>query len=257
MSELSLRKRLENAYGSQQVENVKAHHAYTHGRADNIGEWGKFWSRSPEATWAHAFGRMRTFEQVWGGNVAEYDAKAYRNYLAIWKNYPEVTGKDPRPILENSVHTLVTDIIEVAEDGMSARGSFVTPGLISSHMTYYGAPYCMVLWERYGSDFVNEDGEWKYLHEQVCPDIGGELDHTNWGMDAYKKELGLIQPEPRDPDDPYAAGLPPLTDLGPLHHDYSLLQPPQDTVPWPEPYKKMDNDNTYSLFVTGEDPRFV
>lgn len=258
MSELTLRQRLENAYGSQQVENIKAHHAYTHGRADNIGEWGKFWSHSPEAAWAHAFGRMRGFEQVWAGNVSEYDAKAYRNYLAIWEKYPEITGKDPRPLLENSVHTLVTDVIEVAEDGKSARGSFVTPGLIASHLNYYGKPYCMVLWERYGADFVCEDGEWKYLHEHVCPDIGGGLDHDNWGMTAYQMEAE--PPDPAgfhdDPNDPYTQGQPPLTDLGPLHNGYSLLQTPQDTVPWPEPYKTMDNNNTYAPFVTGKDPRF-
>ena len=187
MSELSLHRRLVNAIGSQQVENVKAQHAYLHARADATGEWGKYWSTSPETSWAHAFGRMRGFEQVWYGSVTRYDAQAFEHWLSVYEKYPEVGGKDPRTILEASIHTLVTDVIEVAEDGQSARGSFITPGLITSRFNADGHPYCMILWERYGSDFVCEDGEWKYLHEHVCPDLFGEHDCTNWARMEYDR----------------------------------------------------------------------
>jgi hypothetical protein len=246
---------MERAYGSQQVENTKAHHAYLHGRADAVGEWGKYWSRSPETSWAHAFGRMRGFEQVWYGSVTHYDAQAFEHWLSIYQRYPEVGGKDPRTMLEASVHMLVTDVIEVAEDGMSARGSFITPGLITSRFNSDGHPYCMILWERYGSDFVNEDGQWKYLHEHVCPDLFGEHDCTNWAADDYRA-LTQVEGEPLGaPDKGTGTKLPPLADLGPLHHQYSVLQPPQNTVPWPEPYAKLDNDHTYASF-RGLDPRF-
>ena len=38
---------------------------------------------------------------------------------------------------------------------------------------------------------------------------------------------------------------PEVTDPGPLHLPYSVIMPPQNTVPWPEPYKTLDNDNSY------------
>jgi hypothetical protein len=106
-------------------------------------------------------------------------------------------------------------------------------------MTYRGSS----LWERYGSDFIFEDGEWKYLHEQVCPDISGAFDVTNLGVESYRK---LVNP-PSASDS--AVGLDQdmrLTDPGPLHFNYTLVQTVQNTVPWPEPYVTMDNDNTYT-----------
>ena len=42
---------------------------------------------------------------------------------------------------------------------------------------------------------------------------------------------------------------PPVSDPGPLHMPYSVLKAPQDTVPWPEPYETLDNDNTYTPFL--------
>ncbi len=52
MRTLTLEERVRNAASSQEVENVKAEHAYYHGRADATGEWGNIWSRSDECSWA-------------------------------------------------------------------------------------------------------------------------------------------------------------------------------------------------------------
>ena len=128
MRELTLHERIRNADASQQVENVKAKHAYLHGRADATGEWSVIWSRSDDCSWAHAFGRMRGFDQVYHGSVGDYDKMCMENWLDLYEVYPEVTGKDPRPLMECSVHTLVTDVIEVAADGKTARGIWISPG---------------------------------------------------------------------------------------------------------------------------------
>lgn len=245
MSDLSLHERIRNAAASQAVENVKARHTYWHGRADATSEWDNIWSKSDDCSWAHAFGRMRGFDQVWYGSVTQYDMMAMQNWLEVIKHYPEVGGKDPRPLMEASVHTLVTDVIEVAEDGMSARGSFITPGLIHSTLTEDQAKYCNVLWERYGSDFVCEDGEWKYLHEHVCPDILTRMDTFNWAAEEYAR---ITAPVVEDAMPPTLGDPPPVADPGPMHAPYSVLSKPQNTVPWPEPYKTLDNDNTYTPF---------
>lgn len=141
------------------------------------------------------FGRMRGFDQIWHGSVAQYDKMSFENAIELMEIYPETAGKDPRPLMEASVHTLVTDIIEVAEDGMSARGSFITPGVIHSTLTPDKKKYCNVLWERYGSDFVCEDGKWKYLHEQVCPDILSRMDCLNWAAEEYAR---ITAPEKKE-----------------------------------------------------------
>jgi hypothetical protein len=156
--------------------------------------------------------------------------------------------------MECSVHTLVTDVIEVAADGKSARGCFITPGVIHSRLTadkgedgkvHRSPRYCHVLWERYGSDFVCEDGEWKYLHEHVCPDLVGDMDHTNWAAEEYERITSPNPPEAMPP----TLGCPPVADPGPMHMPYSVLSKPQNSVPWPEPYETLDNDNTYTPFL--------
>lgn len=244
---LDLRQRVLNAAASQEVENVKAQHTYLHGRADASGEWGKIWSKDDWCSWGHIFGRMRGFDQVWKGSVTAYDNMAMQNSLNVQKIYPEIGGYDPRPLMEASVHTLFTDIIEVADDGKSARGMFITPGVIFCRLNRHEYPYCNVLWERYGSDFVLEKGKWLYLHEQVCPDIMGKLDMTNFAHEDFARAIAPVEPGARkvtlgeDPD---------VTDPGPLHLPYSVTMPPQNTVPWPEPYKTLDNEHSYTPVKT-------
>lgn len=240
---LSIAQRIHNAQASQAVENTKAAHSYLHGRADATGEWANIWARSDEISWAHQFGRMRGWDQVWFGSVTQYDLMSFENWLETIAAYPEVGGKDPRPIMECSVHTLVTDIIEVADDGKTARASFITPGVIHSVLTPEKERYCNILWERYGSDFILEDGEWKYLHEQVCPDLPGRLDCVNWASESYAK----LKAGNDNPAGQATLGAPPpVSDPGPLHEPYSPLQKPQNTCPWPEPYETMDENNTYT-----------
>ena len=41
-------------------------------------------------------------------------------------------------------------------------------------------------------------------------------------------------------------GGPPCADPGPLHNNASMTQTVQNTVPWPEPYKTLDDENSYA-----------
>lgn len=245
---LSLEQRIHNAVGSQQAENIHARHSYLHAKSFAKEEWGQIWSRRDECSWAHAFGRWRGFENVWYGSVTCYDAACFQRFTQIYEQYPQIGGMDPRPLSEVSCHTLVTDIIEVADDGQTARAYFLTPGLIYSSLNANEKKRCAYLWERYGADFVFEDGQWLFLHEQVCPDIFGNLDDVNW---AHSKYDMLKNPPPPPP----GGGNPPprkdqkLQDPGPLHCDWSPIQTVQDTVPWPVPYVTMDNNNTYTPFI--------
>ena len=164
--------------------------------------------------------------------------------MAMVDTYPEIAGKDFRPLMECSVHTLVCDVIEVADDGKSARASFVTPGAINSVLDPDQAKLCHVMWERYGSDFVIDetDGELKYLNEQVCPDIMADLDYRDWAAEEYARRTDPNAPPPP----PVTAGMPAVTYPGPWHKPYSLLEPPQYDVLWPEPYETLDEEHRYN-----------
>ena len=46
-SHLSFEQRVHNAYGSQEVENVRASHAFGHARNLSTREWGNIWENRP------------------------------------------------------------------------------------------------------------------------------------------------------------------------------------------------------------------
>lgn len=245
---MTLQQRIYNAASSQQVEKLHGIHNYYHGKAFAREEWSTIWSRSDETSWAHSFGRMRGFEEIWYNSVTLYDAACYDSYLELYDMFPDMGGLDARPLMELSMHTLVNGVVEVAEDGMSARTSYVTPGILYDRINREMKKRCMNFWERYGSDFVCEDGTWLYLHEHVCPDFGMPLDCGNAASENYQ----MLAHPPKGPRPPRPMGIKEKVKLAeptPLHKMYSLTTPIQNTVPCPEPYETLDNDNTYTPFL--------
>ena len=190
---LTISQRIHNAEGMQAAEYLHARHTYLHATSYCKEEWGEFWDTSEEASWGHLFGVMCGFDEVWYNSDCNYDPDGFRGYINLVKQHPEISWFDARSIREISMHTLATDIIEAADDGKTVRASFLTPGVLvfalNANHHYRG----LTLWERYGSDFIydEESGEWLYLHEQVCPDMGGPMDVCNPGMDAYNKLMGI------------------------------------------------------------------
>lgn len=266
---LTLEQRIHNAEGAQQVEYLHAKHSYLHAMTHCKEEWDEIWSRSDDISWAHSFGRMRGFDEVWFNSVTTYNWRGIYNYGLVFLAVPEVSRlTDFRSLSECAMHTLATDIVEVAEDGVTARGMFLTPGVLFCAPNANAHYWAGCLWERYGSDFRYEDGEWRYLHEQVCPDIGGDFDITNIGVREYdflqhpEKKKGPPPPPPPKVDkldddmtpeiplsedgQPNIKALLRLTDREILHREYSVFQTVQNTVPWPEPYVTMDDDNSYT-----------
>lgn len=190
---LTLSQRIHNAEGMLAAEYLHARHTYLHATSYCKEEWGEFWDTSEEASWGHLFGVMCGFDEIWYNSVSNYDPDGFRGYINLVKQHPEISWFDARSMREISMHTLATDIIEAADDGKTVRASFLTPGVLvfalNANHHYRG----LTLWERYGSDFVydEEADEWLYLHEQVCPDMGGPMDVCNPGMDAYNKLMGI------------------------------------------------------------------
>ena len=197
---------------------------------------------------------------MWYAHVSVYIWRGIKNYYNLVDTLPEATYLDDfRGLCEVAMHVMANDIIEVADDGQSARGYFVTPGHVTTAATKQLQFSGGFLWERYGADFVYEEGQWLYLHEHVCPDIGGSLDVYNTGVETYQT---LIKPKKEDPAASMtgvATGggtafvniqptgeMERLSEPGPLHNNYTPVQTVQNTVPWPEPYTTFDEDHTYT-----------
>lgn len=62
-------------------------------------------------------------------------------------------------------HTLATPVIEVARDGETAKGVWMSPGHEARVMA--GKLTALWVWGTYGEDFVKEAGEWKIRNHHV------------------------------------------------------------------------------------------
>ncbi len=239
---LTFQQRLHNAKAAQTVEEYKARHAYLHGAGYSREEWDTMWLDSPNTTWAHQFGRMVGYREVYTNNVRHMDRQMIMDRMNLMERYAELEGHDVRSVCSGGCHALTSDVIEVADDGLSARSFYLTPGTLMSPIGMDGVGRGNIwLWERYGSDFVYQDGRWYWFHEQVCPDIAGFYDKGNWAHDRY---LDYISCDISIGD---VGGKPAmLSEPGLFHADNNIVQTVQNTVPPPVPYTHLDDDNTYS-----------
>ena len=66
------------------------------------------------------------------------------------------------------LHVTTTAIIEVADDGQTAKCFWYSPGMIAE-----SGQTGNTIWEAYGVDFVKENGEWKMWHLHMFTDFMG------------------------------------------------------------------------------------
>ena len=274
----SLHERVSAVVACQKVEELKARHAYLHGMDRGREEYGTFWLRSDNSTFGHTFGRMMGYRElvpahfdeplranpfappeveahgmtVPEGAEGEDGGMPFENASKRHHDRPtkmnemydmfDLYGHNEKGANMQSCHVLASSVIEVADDGKSARSFYLTPGTMLSMHGPKGGRSGGWLWERYGSEFVYRDGRWWWFHEQVCPDIGDSYDESNWAQDRFRKYLdGKLRIG--DCSGPPASG---ISDLRQAHNDISVIQTVQDTVPAPEPYEKLDEEHTYS-----------
>ena len=155
---LTTSEKIRNAVACQEVENLHARHCFMHCAGRNIEEIDNYWSHDPGVSWGHAFGKWTSWTGVkfgWGGSLERKGTLAFLQLTQVW---PQIAGLDPRPIQESAIHMLATDIIEVAADGKTARAYFYTPGAICSMLNTNRQRKCFLMWERYGIEYVCEDG---------------------------------------------------------------------------------------------------
>jgi hypothetical protein len=132
----------------QEIHNIMGRRAYLHSAGRHDREIEELWSTRDDVV----------FE-------AE-DMGAWTKLSSIKNSY--VSG-NPFPSGTKGLmieHTLTTPVIEIAEDGQTAKGVWISPG----HETFPvadGPPKAHWSWGRYAVDFRKEDGKWKIWHLHV------------------------------------------------------------------------------------------
>ena len=186
-------KMARQALDEQEIENIMSLHVMYHCYGEHKLEMEEIWVNEPENRATASFGQNQGFyvgyDSIWEAYVDGHDT----SWLSSAKSYCENNGIDisgwtDEEILEVYggvgqllLHVTTTAIIEVAEDGQTAKAFWYSPGMIAETGQDAGT-----IWEIYGVDFVKEDGEWKMWHLHMFTDFGGgfwlELGGSSGGM---------------------------------------------------------------------------
>ena len=243
---MSLEQKIHSCEAFIDIEREWSTHVFYHAIEDRPGFTSTYrWSHRENCAGTHGFGCLVGYDRC----EVEWRTGIYEGTdmeLPIMRElYPDLEDNDD--YFGFAVHNLCSSVIEVAEDGMSARSSFYTPGLIGRPSTPKGNVMLFIMWERYGQDWVFEDGdfktgEWRLLHNRVAEDFNLWLNGANYAADEYRKlmETGEIvcpmmsQESPRN-----------IEILGPTHFDLSLAQLRQFEPSCPKPYKTFDETEHY------------
>jgi hypothetical protein len=165
----------ERALAMMEVQNVFSKHAFYHQVGQHCEEIKDIWvsENGPNAETAKWTLAGSTLYQGVAKVNEEYctkhldDQKKTLEELSkkvpSIKNVPENIGAGSEYVM----HTQETPVIEVAGDGKTAKGIWYSIGLAvrgsvdESGNSSVGTGW---MWEKYGVDFINEDGKWKIWH---------------------------------------------------------------------------------------------
>lgn len=243
---LTLEQKVHSCEAFLEIEREWSTHVFYHAIEDRPGFTSTYsWSHRPDCAATHGFGCLTGYDRCeveWRTGIYEsYDAE-----LEIMRGlYPYLEDNDDKYGL--AVHNLCSGVIEVAEDGMSARSSFYTPGIIGRPSTAAGTMRIMVMWERYGQDWVFEDGgfktgQWRILHNMVAEDFTLVPNGSNYAAAEYERFMrtGEIIGGMMSQDSPRNIEI-----LGPTHFDVSIAQVRQLEPACPEPYRTLEESQQY------------
>jgi hypothetical protein len=169
----------ERALAMWQVQNVMSKHAHYHAAGMHLEELKNIWvdengPNADTATFASPGWIMHGIAGVKKAYGQGNQDNKVKELEAVSKLYPEIKNIPENLGVghEYAMHTNTTPIIEVAGDGKTAKGTWYSPGMgLSAHINgtevTYGGTF---FWEKYGADFMKENGEWKIWHCQMWYD---------------------------------------------------------------------------------------
>ncbi len=187
----------ERAAATIAIQNLMSRHEYMHAAGLNREELDEYWvSRNGKYAATATFGSpawvmygIETIRKAYG-DKSRADAEAALKKLSeidpSVKNVPENFGAGAEWVM----HTSTTPIIEISGDGKTAQGAWYSPGIGVMPVYQDGKIHLqsMLFNEKYGGDFVKEDGKWKVWHLQMAYDFVPGLPQEM--LSQLSKQLG-------------------------------------------------------------------
>lgn len=232
-----VKKLAQRALDILEIQNVMSKHEYYHAVGKHKEEIDDLWAhKTPGASFeAGDVGRTEGIEEVERVYVEGNKLRGKQVLKEMRKLFPQIKDKEENEFIGTTVmHTLTTPVVEVAEDGKTAKGIWVSPG----HLTMVRDEKLRAFWfwERYGVDFVKENGKWKIWHLRVYTDF----------LTPYEKSWVESSLEPGPPHvEPEGFPKPNKPPTLPAYKEYSPFTVPQYAPRPPEPYKTFSETFSY------------
>ncbi|MBP2638409.1 MAG: hypothetical protein H6Q72_4316 [Firmicutes bacterium] len=233
----TLEARMQRYEDKDEIQKVMSKHAYYFSAGMHKEEIEELWAqKTPGVTFAQNECEWEGLELVKECYVNVFERQRKRNLEMLCKIYPDIENVEENlGVGTLTMHTLTTPVIEVAGDGKTAKGVWMSPGQMTELVK--GKPMAMWMWEKYGVDFVKEDGMWKIWHFHVYTDFMTpyEMSWVENSMNSLGNKLFLDSP----PD------VPQPTRQVDFYKEYSLRSVPQLVPKPPVPYENFDETFRY------------
>jgi hypothetical protein len=146
----------------------------------------------------NAYSDQRIIDELWA-KPGTPGIRARYNNVGVYTNWDSVTAYHrgrPRPVGKLLLHYTTTPVIEVSEDGTSAKGLWIMAGTesgLTDPEVAKGVPewvfsggevdgkrvWAHWVWCKYGVDFIKQDGQWRIWHFR-CYEIARAPFDKDW-----------------------------------------------------------------------------
>ncbi len=170
MSELNeLMLQAERLEAAQACRNLMGRYSYLHTAFRNK-EFMELWAKRDDVSQTMPFGKFVGYEGVYQSYVG-FHGDRYNP-----EDYEQLRGL-------MMIHEMCTDVIEVAADGKTAKGIWISPGTETAPSP--GKEKGAWCWGKYEVEFIKEDGVWKFWHMTLYPLFLTPYNRS-WGEPALK-----------------------------------------------------------------------
>lgn len=239
----TLERRIEDLESINDIQILMSKHEYYHAAEMNKEELKAIWAMNePDVTFAQNQGYYIGPKKLWSVYGEGNDIMRQFNLTKLREKYPQLKD-DPSNWGAGDLimHTLTTPIIVIAGDGKTAKGMWYTPGQVSGVTA--GSNW---IWEKYGCDFIKENGQWKIWHMHVYTDFFAPVG-TSWvkTAEAPKSNEAGGQDIPAKLKEMLVPSVAEVT-----YKTYGATQVPV-LIPMPEPYRTFSETFSYG-YAGGE-----
>ena len=214
MGEKSLEERIQRLENAREIENLMAKYAYLHTAGMHEETAALFATETPGVrVEVSPLGR-------WEGPEG----------IRAMAKLSTLMGIGNPGIL--MVHPQTTPVIEVAGDGKTAKGVWISPGIETNKDEETGTFTGIWAWVNYGVDFVKEHGRWKFWHFHVYAFMVTPYDRC-W-TEPPDPSAQILLPDELKPDVP-----------NDYYHMYTTALEIQYLPVPPEPYETFDEKTAF------------